>query len=583
MTTLAHRGYVTYLKTAIAALAIALAATSAEAADFYFAADGNDANDCLSPSTACHTIGKANSMTFAPGSFVLFRGGDNFLGNLTPQITGGGDPNNPVTFGSYSCCMRATITASAPTQPQSNPGGAVILISGVSGVTITDLILRGGDLAHMPRAGVEISNLGPTLISGIVIRNSDIAEIAYFDATKPPGPSGQGAHGGHIFIPGSPGSAGISNILIENNDLHGLNGPTSHDDVAISGWGGQPITNVTVRNNRVFDIGGGPTGLDPGIAYPPMGDGIEANGWRNALIERNVVHDVGGNMINCGGPAGILTANVIGATIQYNEVYRIQPAYTYYQGCDWIGIDADNGSASVVIQYNYTHDNFASGYLLFDGDTNQEWNNNTVRYNISQNDSTGGLSGFGAISISTPRSPNVYVYNNTTFNNQIYTGRLYGTWGQAGYGLGIGGTGSFSGLIANNAFMVSASITGGCSGVNARQNAGWTPPTATIENNHFQCLNSTYWEHFWDATMYNDFPSLQAASGKFQATTEGNPLIPAGGIGPNGYVLQRGSPMIGSGVNYSTLVPNPPTVDYFGNAIPTTAGYNRGADGAAHP
>jgi hypothetical protein len=37
---------------------------------------------------------------------------------------------------------------------------------------------------------------------------------------------------------------------------------------------------------------------------------------------------------NCGGPAGILTINVDGALIQFNEVYNVQPAPRYDNGCD---------------------------------------------------------------------------------------------------------------------------------------------------------------------------------------------------------------------------------------------------------
>ena len=74
---------------------------------------------------------------------------------------------------------------------------------------------------------------------------------------------------------------------------------------------------------------------------------------------------------------------------------------------------------------------------------------------------------------------------------------------------------------------------------------------------------------------------MQAASGKWQNTTQGDPLITAGGTGPNGYLLQHGSPIIGAGMDYRSLVPSPPTADYFGNSILAGA-LNIGADAAAH-
>jgi hypothetical protein len=545
---------------------------------YYFnAATGNDANDCASLAAACQTITRAMSRKYIPGDKLLFAG--SFTGNVTmtpTTVPGLGDPNKPIVVGSIDPANRATVTSGLTGDT------AVVLVDGVSGVTVTDLILRGGDLAHMPRAGVMLQNSGSVPISGFVIRNSDIANIAYFVATKPPGPSGQGNFGGHIFLKGYPGTGGMSNLLIENNDIHGLSGPTSHDDTGVSGWGGQRMSNLTIRNNRIWDIGGGPTGMNLGIAYPPLGDGIQVVGWNNTLIERNVVHDVGGNMSNCGGPAGILTYGLSGALVQFNEVYRVQPV-SYVQGCDWIAIDADNGSQNVVIQYNYTHDNFNSGYLLFDGNTDP-WNNNTVRYNISQNDSAGGMLNFGCISISSPHAVNVYVYGNTCFNNLTYHGVLYQSVGQGAASLSVTGTGNIGGLIANNLFMTNMSIYGHCHSFNARNYAtGWAP-TVTITNNEFQCLTpGVAFELWWITTMYSDWGSFAAATGKFQNNTTADPMITSGGTGPTGYVLQRLSPMIGSGVNHSTLVPTPPTVDYFGNAVPSSAGYNRGADGAAHP
>jgi hypothetical protein len=576
----------TAVQNIVAGLVAILAAVSSQATvtfkpppGFYYfnSATGSDANDCMSPATACRTIGKANSLIYVPGDKILLAG--TFVGNvtMTPQtVPSLGNASKPITIASVDPNNRATITSG----PTADTG--IVLASGVSGITVDGLILRGGDLANMPRGGVKIENLTAAPISGFVVRNSDVANIAYFAATKPPGPIGQGGFGGHIFVQGYPGTGGIADVLIENNDLHGLNGPTSHDDVGVSGWGGQPISNVTIRGNRVWDIGGGPTGLNPGAAYPPLGDGIQGVGWSNILIERNVVHDVGANMKNCGGPAGILTAGVSGGLIQFNEVYRVQPV-NYVQGCDWLGIDLDNGTVGVTVQYNYTHDNFGSGLYLFDGDGSVAWNNNTLRYNISQNDSTGGFTGFGAIGISTPRSPNLYVYGNTVFNNLTYHGQWYQNAGQGAVGISISNTGSFGGLIANNLIMVGPSIYGGCLVWNARQyQAGWAPPVE-VKNNHFQCTNGgTYFDTWWGQTEYFDVASMAAASGKFQNTTHGDPMIVAGGSGPNGYRLRVGSPMIGTGVNLTGIVPKT-SRDYFGATVPHAGGWNKGADGAEPP
>jgi hypothetical protein len=103
-----------------------------------------------------------------------------------------------------------------------------------------------------------------------------------------------------------------------------------------------------------------------------------------------------------------------------------------------------------------------------------------------------------------------------------------------------------------------------------------------IKNNHFGCLSAKpYFENWFGGSMYYDLDSLQSATGKFQGTTQGDPMITSGGTGPNGYALKRGSPIIGAGMDYRALVPSPPTADYFGNSIPAGA-LNIGADAAAH-
>jgi hypothetical protein len=237
-----------------------------------------------------------------------------------------------------------------------------------------------------------------------------------------------------------------------------------------------------------------------------------------------------------------------------------------------------------VIQYNYTHENFNSGLYIFD-----TWGTSddvTIRYNISENDSQGGFMGFGSIGISVNGPGKMWVYNNTTFNNRVYHGQPYHNDDQGGAGISVTGTGGFGGLIANNLIMTSAEIgwdgtpaAGPCAFFVARNYAtGWAP-TVRIENNHFQCVTPNSWpDLWWINTQYSDFAAFATATGKFQATTQGDPMITAGGTGTAGYVLRAGSPLLGTGLNIGALVPSPPTKDYFGNPVPATGGYNRGAN-----
>jgi hypothetical protein len=184
----------------------------------------------------------------------------------------------------------------------------------------------------------------------------------------------------------------------------------------------------------------------------------------------------------------------------------------------------------------------------------------------------------------------MWVYNNTTFNNTVYHGQPYQSPNQGAAGISVTSGGNFGGAIANNLIMTSAAIgwdgtpAGGlCPAFIARNLANGWAPAALIQNNHFQCLTAGRgFDLWWINTEYFDFASLATATGKFQATTQGDPMITAGGAGPAGYVLRAGSPLLGTGLNIGALAPTPPTLDYFGNTVPSAAGYNRGADGGTH-
>ena len=58
---------------------------------------------------------------------------------------------------------------------------------------------------------------------------------------------------------------------------------------------------------------------------------------------------------------------------------------------DGDGFDLDGGVTNSVIQYCYSHDNDGPGLMLY-GYTDAgvaTWNNNTIRYCVSQNDAVG--------------------------------------------------------------------------------------------------------------------------------------------------------------------------------------------------
>jgi Right handed beta helix region len=182
-------------------------------------------------------------------------------------------------------------------------------------------------------------------------------------------------------------------LRIENNEIYHV------DRSGIFGWSDawvrskwNPSLGVIVRGNRLHDIGG---------------DGIVVVATDGALVEDNVVGHA--NQRSEGYNVAIWAWSADNSVIQQNEAYGTKGQR------DGEGFDSDWNSRNTVIQYNYSHDN-DGGFLLICNEgghdaTESAGNTGTIiRYNISRNDRTRGITTAGPVK-------NTLVYNNT-----IYTG-----------------------------------------------------------------------------------------------------------------------------------------------------------------
>ena len=397
------------------------------AISYYFSASGNDGNDCRSTSTACKTVSKVSSLTYAPGNSILFHGGDSFVGcwslNST-RVPSLGSKDNPITINSYGGGTASLLSnCSGPFKPLLN-------IDGISGVKIQNLILSADGVTNS-QIGIEIQNSSSRNAVDTVIINN--VEVTGFNATT----SSNYAVG--IFIAGraNNGRCGpLNNIQVLNSTLHGAL-PTSTDDNGINGYGcGNNVTNVIYRGNLLYNIGGHPNGTNG-----TSGNGLLANGVNGGELSFNIAHDNGANTNTCGGPAGVWAYSSANITIQYNEVYNMQPS-SFTKGCDWAAYDLDAGVSNSVLQYNYSHNNFGPGLLLFVANHATAWGPNTVRYNVSENDNhTGG----GNIGVAKFAKGTAYIYNNTIWSNNTLPA------GTRPWCLQTAISGSaFSGIFANN-------------------------------------------------------------------------------------------------------------------------------------
>lgn len=363
-----------------------------KATDYYVSPAGNDRNTGTSHETSWRTISKVNATTFKPGDRIYFEGGCLFRGNLYFNSSDRGTATNPVTISSYGT-GRATIDAGTGnglyayncagfdirgidftgSGPTTNAGTGIFFYMDLEG---------GVKLSHIHINQVDVSGFGE---EGVSIGSWHVSRSGFRDVR-------------------------ITQARIFNNRVNGLNV-----------WGYNPSTtewphqNVYVSNCKFFDNSG-----DPNKRDTHSGSGAMIGNTDGVRIQYCEAYNNGWlcNYPN-GGPVGIWVWDTNNAVIQFNESHH---NLTGSASADGGGFDLDGGVRNSVMQYNYSHDNDGSGYLAAQYPGAAPFSNNTIRYNISQNDgrahSQGGIQVWnGGSGIS-----NLQVYNNTIYISPASTG-----------------------------------------------------------------------------------------------------------------------------------------------------------------
>jgi len=551
-----------------ALVCLAGAMTTASAAIYYVSPTGSDSNNGTNTSTPWQTIAKVNTAHFVAGDSVLFQGGQTFTGALVFSYATNiptSSTANPITVGSYGTGAAKIVSSTTGAY------SAAIVVNGINGLTIDGMtILGAGGTSPTTGIGVYILNQSGSSKSGVTVTNCDISNFA----------GTAGAQSAEVYVSGYYGA--IDTIKVMNNQLHGANGVGSKDCNGIYGIpNGQNITNVTYSGNTVYNIGGLATNV---------GGGIVANGVNGGVLEYNIVHDVGGNSTSCGGPGGVWAYASNNITIQYNEVYRMQPI-TYTAGCDWVAYDLDGGVSNSVVQYNYSHNNFGGALLAYVATVGgHTWGNNTFRYNISENDALGsGNANQCAISITdTPTNP-LLIYGNT-----IYMGMKNST----GLSTALQSNNNHAvvlpagSIIENNIFYMTPQTSFGQT-YNQYMYFPYGLSGGTIDNNVFYGgATNQVWRI--GGTQYTSIATYRTATGYDTHSLTSNPMLATPGGGgtlswtpslhngpqpaPAAYWLSTGSPAISAGATIAAAVK-----DYYGTTVPN-GGYNIGAyNGASGP
>lgn len=364
------------------------------AGTFYVSAAGNDANAGTIGSPWL-TVDKVVAQGILTGDTYNFRGGDTFTPTTNLLYDGGGligTTPDIITFQSYGTGQAIiSITTDALSAFKFTNTGAIL----VDNLTFTG----PNTVVNALGAGVEFwtNSAASPKYDKCTVSNCLITKFRY------------GVHFWNNNISGGAAcTAGYTHPTITHNTIHDCWGKGATVWVEDTLTSVIVFDHVTISYNTIYNIPGNVTQtFDDASAQ-----GITVGKCDTALIERNIVHDVGLNNIDAGA---IVTSNAHRLVIQYNELYNVVTA-----GTDGYGIDIDWSTDLSIVQYNHIHNCVAPGIASFQFNVGSlpngtAWtnSNNHIRLNIIQNC---GTVHFGSIYIRGGYTTDTYVYLNTVYN-----------------------------------------------------------------------------------------------------------------------------------------------------------------------
>ncbi len=502
-----------------------------QAADYYVSPSGLDGNAGTSGSP-WQTIAKVNGVNFKAGDRIFFQGGQTFNGKLYFDANDLGSAANPIQISSYGT-GHATI----------NGGSSDAFYAyNTAGITISNLDFTG--------AGATCTGTGIVFYNDLA-GNVKLPHI-YIDNVQVSG------FKGGITIGAWNGTSGFSDLRITHASVHDNWG----NNIVTFGQTDYALSTVYIGHCQTFNSAGDPNKMDVS-----SGNGIVMGSVDGCTIERCLSYNNGWLCAAPSGPAGIWCYQSRAVTIQYNEAWQ-----NHGVNADGDGFDLDGDTSNSILQYNYSHDNDAAGFLVceFSGAPGPNANN-VVRYNISQNDcrkrAYGGIHFYNA---------GVGLQNCEVYNNTVYLSKpAFGD---------VPAVDVYSPTtnvhLRNNIFMTSGgaslvTVAAGQSGLLFDHNCYWSSGSAF----GIQYLGTNY------ATL----AAWRTASGQEASVAlNTDPLLVAAGTGGTlgdadklvslgAYKLQSSSPLLNAGLNLAVQGVPMGATDFYGSAIPQGTGFEIGA------
>jgi hypothetical protein len=359
------------------------------------------------PNATWHSIDEVNnygvSTGFLPGDQILFESGQTFTGTLSlispDQVLNMGTPAAPITIGSYDPNDPSNLLPAPATI--SSGAGVGILVYNAGGYHVTDLNVVGGWTSASRTGnnsdGINFDgNLGASVVLPYVhIDHVNVSGYGsdFFDFNR-----GDGILFGEVYggIPCAYNNVSVTDSVISNCVSNGI-------------YSRAAITNLLFDHVQISSI--------YGLPLVNSGYGIHMWNLNGAVIQRCEVFNTGiwggdpnsGGPDGSGGPVGIDVSNSSNVLIQYNDSHNNRD----HAGFDGDGFDLDEHTTNSIMQYNFSHDNDGTGYMLGTWLPNGYNTHNIVRYNVSENDCR--YWNYGAILVETPLVTDADIYNNTVF------------------------------------------------------------------------------------------------------------------------------------------------------------------------
>jgi hypothetical protein len=343
---------------------------------YYISNIGDDSNPGTSQAKAWQTIERVNQQDFAPGDRILFRGGDTFQGTVILAAEDAGTAASRLRLSSF--------------------GEGRAVLSGQEAEA-----LKADSCRYLSIENIEFSGLGRksgNTADGLLIRNSD---NLFVDAIEVYGFQHSGLHVHQC------NDAFIKQVYAHDNGFAGIHvtGNTMSDPVNYDNHN-LYIGYCVAENNPG----------DPTVLNNHSGNGILASSVKGGTIEYCVAFNNGWDMPWTGnGPVGIWIWDCTEFLIQHCIAHHNR---THPEAADGGGFDFDGGVSNSIIQYCISHNNEGAGFGLYEFGAAKPWENNTVRYNISQDD---GIINGGSLGIWKDDKQgvmrNCQIYNNTFYNS----------------------------------------------------------------------------------------------------------------------------------------------------------------------